>query len=294
VAALAGLLRRDRALGEAEASALERLLQAPTFELLPLKSVAAQVDALPPGAHVSVTASPGKGLEATIDLAADLSRRGFLAVPHLSARMVRDRAHLAELLARTAGAGLTQAFVVGGDAERPGDYPDGLALLRAMQDVGPVPPAIGIPSYPDGHAFIPDAALAIALREKAPYASWMTTQLCFDAATIARWLADRRREGLALPARIGLPGVTEPQRLLAISALIGVRDTRRFLAKNLGLVARLARSGGFYRPDGLLHGLAGAAADPAMAIEGLHLYTFNQVAPTEAWRQSTLRRLSGR
>jgi methylenetetrahydrofolate reductase (NADPH) len=294
VAALAGLLRRDRALGVDASAALARLLEAPTFELLPLKSVAAQIEALPPRAHVSVTASPGKGLEATIDLAADLHRRGFAAVPHLSARMVRDRAHLAELLARTAAAGLTRAFVVGGDAEQPGDYPDGLSLLRAIHEVGPVPAAIGIPCYPDGHAFIRDDALLAALRAKAEFAAWMTTQLCFDAPKIAGWLAARRAEGLALPAIIGLPGVTEPHRLLAISARIGVRDTRRFLAKNLGLVARLARSGGFYRPDSLLRALGPAAAAPALHIEGLHLYTFNQVGPTEAWRVASLARYRGR
>jgi methylenetetrahydrofolate reductase (NADPH) len=292
--ALADLLLRDRALAPDAAAALARLLEAPTFELLPLKSVAAKIDALPAGAHVSVTASPGKGLEATIDLAADLARRGFAAVPHVSARMVRDRAHLAELLARAAAAGLQRAFVVGGDSVTPGAYPDGLSLLRAIHEVGPVPAAIGIPCYPDGHAFIRDDALLAALRAKAEFASWMTTQLCFDAAKIAGWLAARRVEGLALPAIIGLPGVTEPHRLLTTSARIGVRDTRRFLSKNLGLVARLARSGGFYRPDSLLRALGPAAADPRMRIEGLHLYTFNQVGPTEAWRRDTLAKLTPR
>lgn len=294
MAGLAGLLRRDRGLDAAGSAALARLLESPTFELLPLKSVAAQVDALPPGAHVSVTASPGKRLEATVDLAADLHRRGFRVVPHLSARMVRDRAHLADLLARTAAAGLSRVFVVAGDAGQPGDYPDGLSLLRAMHEVGPVPAAIGIPCYPDGHAFIADAALLAALRAKAGYASWMTTQLCFDAAKIAGWLRARRAEGLSLPAIIGLPGVTEPHRLVTIGARIGVRDTKRFLSKNLGLLARLARSGGFYRPDGLLRDLAGAAADAGMGIGGLHLYTFNQVAATEAWRRASLARYGGR
>jgi methylenetetrahydrofolate reductase (NADPH) len=293
VAALAGLLRRgDRALAPAASAALARLVREPTFELLPLKSIAAQIDALPAAARVSVTASPGKGLEATIDLAADLARRGFHAVPHLSARMVRDRAHLADVLSSAAEAGLARVFVVGGDAQTLGDFPDGLALLRGIHEVGPVPAAIGIPCYPDGHAFIPDAALATALRDKAPYAQWMTTQLCFDPVKIVTWLGARRAEGLRLPAVIGLPGVTEPHRLLAISARIGVRDTRRFLAKNLGFVARLARTGGFYRPDGLLRALGPAAADPAMAISGLHLYTFNQVAATEAWRRETLERLT--
>ena len=247
---------------------------------------------LPRGAHVSVTASPGKGLEATVELAASLRAQGFAAVPHLSARMVRNRAHLRELVGRMRDAGLDRAFVVGGDASDPGDYPDGLSLLRALADVDARLASIGIPCYPDGHASIPDDRLLAALREKAAFASYMTTQLCFNPAAIGHWLVARRAEGLHLPAVIGLPGVTEPHRLLAISARIGVRDSRRFLVKNAGLVARLVRSGGFYRPDGLLTGLAPLIADPAIGVRGVHLYTFNQVGPTEAWRRRSLERLT--
>ena len=269
-------------------AALARVLAQPTFEVLPLKNVRTQVASLPAGARVSVTASPGKGLEATVDLAVELQAAGFAAVPHLAARMVRDRAHLADLLARMAAGGLTRTFVVGGDAAEPGAYPDGLSLLRGIAEIGPVPAAIGVPCYPDGHPFIANDVLLAALREKAPFAAWMTTQLCFDARRITAWLAARRAEGLVIPAMIGIAGVTEPGRLLAISARIGVRDTRRFLAKNLALVSRVVRSGGFYRPDGLLAGLAAAAADPALRVAAIHLYTFNQVDATEVWRREYL------
>ena len=90
----------------------------------------------------------------------------------------------------------------------------------------------------------------------------MTTQICFDPNAIASWLRARRADGITLPVHLGLPGVAEPQRLLAISARIGVADTHRFLVKNTRFVARLIRSGGFYRPDGLLDGLAPLIADP--------------------------------
>ena len=72
-----------------------------------------------------------------------------------SARMVRDRAHLADLLARVASGGLQRAFVVGGDGADLREYPDGLSLLRAIHEVGPVPGAIGVPCYPDRHATYP-------------------------------------------------------------------------------------------------------------------------------------------
>jgi methylenetetrahydrofolate reductase (NADPH) len=146
--------------------------------------------------------------------------------------MIRDRAHLVDLIAWLEGAGVDRAFVVGGDEKEPGAYANGLALLRAMAEIGHPLGEIGIPGYPQGHPFIADGPLLDALRAKAAFASYMTTQLCFDPSAIATWLAARRAEGLTLPVHLGLPGVAEPQRLLAISARIGVADTHRFLVKN--------------------------------------------------------------
>lgn len=285
------LFRRRSRLAPPAREALARLLTAPTFELVPLKSAIDQADHLPQGATVSVTASPAKGIEATVALCEALQGRGFRAVPHLSARMVRDRVHLRDLVERLEGAGVRRAFVVGGDEKEPGDYPDGLSLLREMAEIGHPLGEIGIPCYPQGHAFIADRPLLEALRAKAEFASYMTTQLCFDPGAIATWIAARRAEGLQLPVHVGVPGVAEPHRLLAITARIGVADTHRFLSKNIRFVARLMRSGGFYRPDALLEGIAPHAADSAAGIVDIHLYTFNAVDATEKWRRVYLARM---
>jgi methylenetetrahydrofolate reductase (NADPH) len=285
------LFRRRSSVSPTRAAALTGVLRAPTFELVPLKNALDQAAFLPAGSTVSITASPAKGIEATVALSEQLQARGFRAVPHVSARMIRDRAHLVDLIAWLEGAGVDRAFIVGGDAKEPGAYPDGLSLLRAMAEIGHPLAEIGIPAYPQGHAFIADGVLLDALVAKAPFASYMTTQLCFDPEAIATWLAARRGEGITLPVHLGLPGVAEPQRLLAISARIGVADTHRFLVKNTRFIARLIRSGGFYRPDGLLEGLAPTIADPAAGVVDLHLYTFNAVDLTERWRHAYLDQL---
>jgi methylenetetrahydrofolate reductase (NADPH) len=285
------LFRRRSTLAPPAREALARLLAAPTFELIPLKASMAQAAFLPAGSTVSVTASPAKGIEATVALCEQLQAVGFRAVPHLSARMVRDRAHLVDLIAWLEGAGVDRAFVVGGDAKEPGDYVDGLSLLRGMAEIGHPLSEIGIPAYPQGHAFIADGPLLAALHAKAAFASYMTTQLCFDPGSIATWIAARRGEGLRLPVHVGVPGVAEPQKLLAISARIGVADTHRFLVKNVRFVTKLVRSGGFYRPDGLLEGLAPHLADPTAGIVDLHMYTFNAVEGFESWRRVYLAKL---
>ena len=285
------LFRRHARLSPSARDAMAGLLRSPTFELIPLKNALDQAALLPSGATVSVTASPTKGLEATVALAVQLRADGFKVVPHLSARMVRDRQHLCDLVAALRDGGVDRAIVVGGDEKEPGAYVDGLALLRELAEVGHPFREIGIPSYPQGHAFIADGPLLAALRAKAEFATYMTTQLCFDPTAISTWLAARRAEGLTLPVHIGVPGVAEPQKLLALAARIGVADTHRFLAKNVRFVARLVRSGGFYRPDALLEGMAPTLADPAANVTGFHLYLFNAVEATEGWRQAKLAQL---
>ena len=267
---------------------LARALAEPTFEVLPLKSAEAQIPWIPAGTWVSVTASPSKGLDATVDLAVALEARGYRAIAHLSARMVRDRAHLRSLLTRLLDGGVDRAFVVGGDSAEAGAYPDGLALLREIADLGVVLSNVGVPCYPQGHSFIPDDRMLEALAAKAPFAHYMTTQLCFDASAIVSWIAARRADGFTLPVQIGVAGAVEPHRLLTVSARIGVRDTGRFLLKNVGFVGRLLRSGGFYRPDSLLDQLAPLYGDPVADVRWVHLYTFNQVETTEAWRRRYL------
>jgi methylenetetrahydrofolate reductase (NADPH) len=205
--------------------------------------------------------------------------------------MIASRAVLAGLLERSRDAGLTRAFVVGGDADEPGEYLDGLSLLRAMTELGHPFTTLGCPAYPQGHPDIPDAALAEALRDKAPYVAHVTTQMDFDTGAIASWIRARRAEGFEPQIVIGVPGVADPQKLVSIAARIGVKDAKRFLVKNLRFVTGLARSGGFYKPTGFVEELAPLLADPEARVTGFHLYTFNAVEATEAWRRSMLEKL---
>jgi methylenetetrahydrofolate reductase (NADPH) len=291
---MAGLLARTRGRGgldDASRAALRAVIADPIFELLPLKSIGEQIPYLPRGARVSVTASPTKGIDATLDWAIRLQADGFRAIPHLSAHQIRDRAALAALLDRARAGRLTDAFIVGGDTHEPGEFVDGLSLIRAMVEIGHPFTALGCPAYPQGHPQIPDSILAAALRDKAPYVASVTTQMDFDTASIAAWVRARRVEGFVPDVVIGVPGVVDPQKLLSIAARIGVTDAKRFLVKNLRFVTGLARSGGFYRPTSFVEDLAPLLADPTARVTGFHLYTFNAVGGTEAWRQSMLEKL---
>lgn len=278
-------------LSPAARAAVGELLADPIFEVIPLSNISEQAGHLPNGARVSVTASPNKTLDDSLDLAADLTQRGFRVTPHLSAHMTSDMAHLEHLLSRIEHIGLATAFVVGGDAQPGGEFPDGLSLLEAMARVGHTLD-IGVPAYPEGHPDIADNALVDALSAKQSYAAWMTSQMCFDSDAIRKWLEPTRASGIELPLMLGMPGVADRLKLLRISARIGVGRSMSFLRKNTGVLSAFVRPGG-YDPAEFLLDLGDFLADESAAIIRTHIYTFNQCDTTEAWRQAMLEALVG-
>ncbi len=70
--------------------------------------------ALPTDATVTVTASPARGLDATIELSELLAGRGHPVIPHLAARSVRDLGHMGEIVERLGRAGINRAHTLTG------------------------------------------------------------------------------------------------------------------------------------------------------------------------------------
>jgi methylenetetrahydrofolate reductase (NADPH) len=277
--------KEEVSLSSEQRAALGAVVKNAKFELIPLKNVRDQAAALPPGARATVTASPTHGIEATFDISEYVAGLGHEVTPHLSAHMIRDRAHLADLLGRARAIGLRHAFIVGGDAKDSGGaFHNGLDLLRAMQEIGHPFDDIGVPSYPEGHADIPDDVLMKALKDKQQYAKQTTTQMSFNPGAVSTWVDTIRGEGVTLPIYLGVPGVLEVTKLMTIAARIGVGASASFLSKNMGLVGALVRPGSF-GADTFLKSLADTIANPASRVAGLHIFTMNQVPATVEWHQ---------
>lgn len=272
----------------ARAAPLTEALKRPRYEVIPLPEVEeAVVRHVPKDVELTVTASPVKGIGATLDLSERLSGLGYRVAPHLSARLVRDEAHLAEVLDLLREAGVRDAFVMAGDAVEPvGEFGGAAELLSAMDRIGHGL-KVGISGYPESHPIIPDEITIRAMSEKAPYADYIVSQICFDAAVISSWVRKVRERGVVLPIYVGMPGVVSRQKLLRISAGIGLGDSARFLRKHRNRILRMFLPGG-YRSDRLIRGLEPAFADPESGIGGLHIYTFNELEKTEAWRRAML------
>jgi methylenetetrahydrofolate reductase (NADPH) len=265
------------------------LLENPRYEVFPAKGVEdAVAEWIPAGLTVTVTASPAKGLDATLGLAERLAGRGFHVVPHVSARLVRDDAHLADIVARLLACGVDDIFVPAGDADPPaGRFDSALSLLERLAEMGSPFARTGVTGYPETHPRIDDDVTIQAMWDKRRLAAYIVSNLCFDPATVRRWINRVRSRGVTLPLYVGLAGPVERARLLRMAAKAGASESARFLAGHLEWFLRFGTPGG-YSPERLLGRLGPALASPTARVEGLHLFTFNQIQQTEQWRRGLL------
>jgi methylenetetrahydrofolate reductase (NADPH) len=272
-------------------SSLIRFLRAPRYEVLPTEDVEGLVAAhVPHEVTITITASPRRGMDATVKLAERLSRQGYTVVPHLSARLIRDASHLREILTAVNEMGVQDVFVIAGDAQAPaGEFPDSVSLLEAMMRAGHGMRDVGVSGYPESHSFIDDDMTIQAMWDKRRIATYIVSNLCFDPRAVKKWVARVRRRRVDLPIHIGMAGVADPAKLLRISTRIGLVDSARFLKGHSNWFLRTLQPGG-YDPERFVRALLPELAAPEKKVAGLHVFTFNEIGPTERWRQEMLAR----
>jgi methylenetetrahydrofolate reductase (NADPH) len=263
------------------------------YEVIPFKKTEeAVLESVPRDVRLTVTASPAKGQDATVDLAVALVGHGYSVAPHLSAQQVRDRAHLADVVARCREAGITDVFVIGGDpSDTPTEFANAHDLLVALHELDHGFTEVGIGGHPEGHPSVPEDVLFQALKDKAELATSITTQIVFDPRVILAWSRELRRRGIDLPVHVGVPGAVHRQKLIRVSGGLGIGESAKFLKKQQGLLWRFFVPGG-YSPDKIIKGLAPHLGRDDNTLAGFHVFTFNDLAPTEAWRQRTLQALT--
>jgi methylenetetrahydrofolate reductase (NADPH) len=277
-------------------STQRQLIAEARYEVIPMKNVEPQIPHIPKGASVSVTCSPAKGQQATLDLTARLNDLGHMAVPHISARLTRDIDDVRNLARFCRDHGLREVFLVAGDAPEPlGPYDGVVAFLRDFLECEHGLTRIGITAYPDGHALIEGSVVHEALHAKqalledAGVAGFASTQMCFDLKQWKEWAAAERTAGFKLPLHVGVPGVIDRAKLFTMGMRLGIGASMRYVKKNGGVLGRIFKPGG-YDPNKLIVPLSEQAQE--LNIEGLHLFTFNNVQATVEWQQKMLKRLA--
>lgn len=249
---------------------------------------------LPPGAEVYIAFTPRETHHGMVATATGLGAAGFVPVPHVTARNVASFTQLNDFLARLANeSGVTRALVLGGDADPPaGPYHSAFELIQSglfqRHGIG----RIGLACYPEGHRKIETEALDRALTAKLELARrvglepWLVSQFCFEAAPIVSYAQRLRAEGVAAPLRVGLAGPADLRKLWKYGLYCGIGKSIRALGTRVDAVANLlARQ----TPDSIVAGLAQAVhRDPALGVEGVHIFTFGGVAGAAEWANAKL------
>jgi methylenetetrahydrofolate reductase (NADPH) len=258
-----------------------RLMAAATIEVIPLKGAQDQIHAAPADATVAITCSPKFGLDRTLQFCAVAARSGRRVVPHLAARMVTSRRALTGFVSRIQDLGITDLYVIGGDSEtQAGPYSEASQILEDLHERSHTLTRLGVSCYPEGHPLIGNDQLWAALERKQQLATYMVSQMCFDAMVVRAWLTQARQRGISLPLRAGVAGPLKIAKLAELSLKIGVGQSLRYLSKQHGMVGNVLR-GRAYDPGSFVSAIAGTAG-----IEGLHLFSFNQVPEYVAWRDA--------
>jgi methylenetetrahydrofolate reductase (NADPH) len=139
---------------------------------------------------------------------------------------------VADVVARPHAADVGSVFIVRGDAAEPaGTVTDALSVLAQLEPLGHHFRHVGIGGCPEEHQHISAELIERALERKAPHATHVITQLCFHPSTTTAWARQVALRGVDLPIRTRLPGAVTRQKLVRISAGIGLGQSARFLAK---------------------------------------------------------------
>ncbi len=250
--------RRGDAKPGAAAAAVPAFLDGFSIEVMPrtAEKVESFAAILPPGTRVYIAHIDGTPIEEMVATAKRLNAEGFPVMPHFPARIIRDKATLADWIARYQGeADVRQALLLAGGVAQPcGDFATSMQLMETGLFDGF--DRLHVAGHPEGNKDIdPDGSdrmVMQALNWKQAFAERtdakmaLATQFCFEAAPVIAWADRLAAEGINLPIHIGIAGPAKLQTLIKFAIACGVGPSLRVLQKRATDVTKLLLP---YEPD---------------------------------------------
>ncbi|MBT8160960.1 MULTISPECIES: methylenetetrahydrofolate reductase [Arthrobacter] len=186
---------------------------------------------LPSGAEITISSLPVHGISATLDSAARLAGEGYRVVPHLPARMIPSISFLRNVLGSLTRSDIDRILVMAGDGAPEGPYIDSLHLMEDLTEFGGGTFKLGIVGHPEPHPHLPDSILLDALLAKQHLAADLTTQVCFDAGILRRYLERLRKDGIVLPVWASAPCPLKRDELIGAVSRTGVGASFRKISR---------------------------------------------------------------
>ena len=230
---------------------LEAFLKGYSIEVMP--RTAAKIEdfraLLPEGTRVYIAHIEGTPIEDMVATAKRIAEAGYPVMPHFPARIIRDKATLADWIARYQGeADVKQALLLAGGVDQPhGDFHSSMQLLETGCFDGFE--RLHVAGHPEGNKDIDpdggDAMVMEALRWKQAFSERtdaqmaLATQFAFDADPIIAWVNRLQAEGVTLPVHIGIAGPAKLQTLIKFAIACGVGPSLKVLQKRAMDVSKL-------------------------------------------------------
>ena len=249
-------------------------------------------DLLPAGTRVYVAHIEGTPIDDMVATAKRLAADGYNVMPHFPARIINDKAMLADWIARYQGeANVKQALLLAGGVTTPhGDFSDSMQLLESGLFDQAGFENLHVAGHPEGNRDIDakgTAGVDAALKWKNDFQTRtdakmaLATQFAFDADPIIKWVDDLSAAGIKLPVHIGIAGPAKLQTLIKFAIACGVGPSLKVLQKRAMDVTKLLLP---YEPTDILNELAlHKAANPDFNISHVHFFPLGGIKTNATW-----------
>lgn len=250
-------------------------------------------DLLPEGTRVYIAHIEGTPIEDMVATAKRLNADGFPVMPHFPARIIKDRATLADWIARYQGeADVKQALLLAGGVTTPhGDFDSSMQLMETGEFDKAGFQRLHVAGHPEGNKDIDpsggnanvDAALhwKQAFSERTDAKMAIATQFAFEAAPIIKWANSLKAAGVDLPIHIGIAGPAKLQTLIKFSIACGVGASLRVLQRRAKDVTKLLLP---FEPTDVLSDLAAhKAANPDFNVTHVHFFPLGGIKTNANW-----------
>ena len=248
-------------------------------------------DLLPAGTRVYVAHIEGTPIEDMVATAKRLAADGYNVMPHFPARIIKDKATLADWINRyQSEANVDQALLLAGGVTTPhGDFDSSMQLLET--DLFGNFKRLHVAGHPEGNRDIdPDGGTSNvmdALHWKQTFNDTtdaemaLATQFAFDADPIIAWANALKDAGITIPIHVGIAGPAKLQTLIKFAIACGVGPSLKVLQKRAMDVTKLLLP---YEPTEVLSTLAAhKAANPDSNIERVHFFPLGGTKTNANW-----------
>ncbi|PWG18085.1 methylenetetrahydrofolate reductase [Salibaculum griseiflavum] len=248
-------------------------------------------DLLPEGTRVYIAHIEGTPIEDMVATAKRLANEGYPVMPHFPARIIRDKAMLADWIARYQGeAGVEQALMLAGGVDKPhGDFDSSMQLLETglFGDFK----RLHVAGHPEGNKDIDPkggtANVDAALQWKQKFSETtdakmaLATQFAFEAQPIIEWADSLKAAGIDLPIHIGIAGPAKLQTMIKFAMACGVGPSIRVLQKRAKDVSKLLLP---FEPTEVVSQLAAhKAANPDFNVTNVHFFPLGGIKTNAQW-----------